>query len=274
MIKKILVIVAVCSSIVSEAQMRPATSLSEKQKKKLQRKDRIDAMIRQQEEGALVFNKQNVYGFKLNTNGWGAFFEKGFMKDVRKTNLLQLEISEIKHPKEQKVTTASQSGPFITFSSPFIYGKQNIFYQVKPGFGQQRLLGGKANRNGVAVSTVYVGGISLGLERPYYLRVVDASINGTRDIKFTSADSALFLSNSIIQGTGLRNGWGEMKLIPGLHGKLALRFDYGRFNDMVSAVEVGVNTEYYFSKPEIMLFNESKPLFFSGYVAILIGKRK
>lgn len=260
-------------SLNTYAQLRP-TSISDKQQKKMQKKERVEAMIRQQEEGALVFNKQNVYGFRLNTNGWSAFFEKGFMKDVRKTNLLQLEISETKHPKEQKISTTSQSGPFITFSSPFIYGKQNIFYQLRPAFGQQRLIGGKANRNGVAVTAVYMGGISLGLERPYYLRVLDPNTSGTRDIKFTSADSALFLSNNIIQGTGLRNGWGEMKIIPGVHSKVALRFDYGRFNDLVSAFEVGVNAEYFLQKPEIMLFNETKPFFFSGYVAILIGKRK
>lgn len=273
-LKLFLTFVLLLSSFSLMSQVRMQETLSEKQKKKQLRKEKIDAMIRQQEEGAIVFNKQNVWGFRLNTNGWNVFFEKGFMKDVRKTNLLQFELGEIKHPKEQKISTTSQLGPFISFASPFVYGKQNIFYQFKPSVGQQRLIGGKANRNGVAVSAIYLGGISLGVERPYYLRVLDPNTNGSRDIKYSSADSALFLGNSIIQGTGLSNGWGEMKLIPGVHGKLGLRFDYGRFNDLVSAIEVGINAEYYTRKPEFMLQNENRQFFFSGYAAILIGKRK
>jgi hypothetical protein len=94
------------------------------------------------------------------------------------------------------------------------------------------------------------------------------------DIKYSPADSADFLGNTIIEGTGLRYGWNEMKFSPGLHARAGLRFDYGRYNEMVSAIEVGLNAEYYFKKPEIMLLASNKQFLFSAYAAIMFGRRK
>lgn len=75
-------------------------------------------------------------------------------------------------------------------------------------------------------------------------------------------------------GTGLRYGWKDMKFVPGVHAKAALRFDYGRFNETVAAVEIGLNLEAYSRKVEIMLLNPAQQVFFNGYIAILFGKRK
>lgn len=240
--------------------------------RKTERQERINNLIRQQEEGALVYNRQNVFGIRLNTDGWGAFFEKGYMKSFKVTNLYTIEFNEKKHPKEIKTTI---SDGFFQIGNPFVYGKQNIFYQLKLGFGQQRHVGGKANKNGVAVQWVYAGGLSVGLERPYYVRVLDNNSNGFSDIKYSQEDSAAFLTPfNIIQGTGLRYGWRDMRFVPGVHAKTAFRFDYGRFNEVVSALEIGINVEAYSRKINIMLQNENNQVFFNAYVALLFGKRK
>ena len=39
----------------------------------------------------------------------------------------------------------------------------------------QKLIGGKGNKNGVAVSAIYGGGISAGLLKPYYLQIQNFS---------------------------------------------------------------------------------------------------
>jgi hypothetical protein len=259
-------------------EKKPAARKTEKDAKRQERRTKIDNLIRQQEEGALVYNKQNVFGLRVNTDGWSMFYEKGYLKSVKVTNLFSLELSEKKHPKEKKLSYGVDNGAFIQFSTPYVYGKQNIFYQVKPTFGQQRMIGGKANKNGVAVHAIYTGGISIGLERPYYLTVA-VSQNQSRNLKYSVADSTVFLSpGNIIQGTGFRYGWRDMKVVPGLHGKFALRFDYGRFNEVVSAIEVGVNAEIYSRDINQMVnvqgFISPSRTFFNSYVAILFGKRK
>jgi hypothetical protein len=256
-------------------ETKPVSRKDERSAKKEERQEKINNMIRQQEEGALVFNKQSVFGLRLNTDGWSMLYEKGIMKNVKVTNLFSVEFGEKKHPKEKRLSYQFSTGNFIQIGTPYVYGKRNIFYQLKPGFGQQRLLGGKTNKNGVALHWIYNGGISLGLERPYYVRVFDDGSGQVGDIRYTKEDSVIFLSpGNIAQGTGLRYGWGQMKIVPGIHAKTALRFDYGRFNELVSAIEVGINIEAYSRRAEIMLLTENRQVFFNSYVAILLGKRK
>ncbi len=53
-----------------------------------------------------------------------------------------------------------------------------------------------------------------------------------------------------------------------------MRFDYGRLNETVTAIEVGLSAEYYTNKISQMLFNKEKQFFFNAYVALLLGRRK
>src|SRR6185503_2094987 len=105
------------------------------------------------------------------------------------TSIDRVELTEIKHQKEEKVP----SGGGLVFGNPFIYGKQNNFYQLNLGIGQQWIIGQKGNKNGVAVSLVYEGGLALGLLRPYYIEVEDPSGGDNRTIKYSKQDSLLFL---------------------------------------------------------------------------------
>ncbi|MEY2903010.1 MAG: hypothetical protein RLY89_2116, partial [Bacteroidota bacterium] len=65
-----------------------------------------------------------------------------------------------------------------------------------------------------------------------------------------------------------------MQYIPGAYARTAIRFDYGRYNEVLSAIEVGLNVEYYSKKMPIVLLNDPKSLFFNAYVSIVFGKRK
>jgi hypothetical protein len=225
-------------------------------------------MIKQEEEGALIYNKQTVFGIQLRTNGYGLLYEKGHTKTRRKTLFYGIELTEIKDPKEEKTPTG-----FFSFSNPYIFGKINNFYQLKFGYGQQYLFGQKGNKNGVAVTGNYQGGIALGMLRPYYLQVNDGS--GNRDIKYNTEDSAQFLDQSQIQGSaGLGKGWGEIKFKPGLFVKGSMRFDWGHYNEMVSGIEIGMSIEAYAQKIPILLFAKERQIFFQGHIALVFGRRK
>ncbi len=247
-------------------------SLSKKEirdAKREQRKQLINDLIRQDEEGVLVYSKQSLFGVQLQTNGYGVFFEMGKMSSQRTATIYSIGFSEIKHNKEEKFP--SGSGGF-SFDNPYIYGKINNFYQLKLGAGFQRILGQKGNKNGVAVNAILHGGLSLGLLRPYYIVVDD---NGeTRTIKYSQADSNLFIHGFILGGGGLGKGWGEMKMKPGVYAKSAMRFDFGRFNEVITAVEVGISTEFYSSKIPILLFQKNKQFFYQGHIAVMFGHRK
>jgi hypothetical protein len=65
-----------------------------------------------------------------------------------------------------------------------------------------------------------------------------------------------------------------LKFTPGLYVKPAVRFDYGRYNDLVSALEVGVTGEFYGKKVPQMLYNKQKNFFFTAYFTVTFGRRK
>lgn len=240
---------------------------SPKDQRRAEKRERISAMVKQEEEGVLAYYKQSALGLGLRTNGFTLLYELGRMKSPRYANLYSLELSEIKHNKEQRFQNAEN-----IFGNTYIYGKVNNFYQLKLGFGQQYILGQKGNKNGVAVLGIYGGGLSLGLLKPYYLSIQDQS-GYRKDVKYVD-DSTLFLNGFILGGAGFSKGLNEMTVNPGAYAKAALRFDFGRFNEMIQAIEIGISADVYSKKVEIMAMNPTKQFFFQGHLAFLFGRRK
>ncbi len=243
-----------------------ATAQKNKRQRQAEKRAHINSLIKQEEEGVIAYRKSFVFGAKLLTDGYGIFFEMGRATSVKKSLLYQLEISERKHIKEDK-----QSIAYLN-SIPFIYGKENFFYPVKLGVQQQVVLGNKSNKNGVSITGNYGGGLALALLRPYYVEV--EKNNELTYIKYNSPDSTLYLNSPIYGGPTFGKGWSELTVSPGVYGKAAVRFDYGAYNEIVSAVEIGLTAEYYSKKIPLLIQTSNKQFFFSGYVAILFGKRK
>lgn len=237
-----------------------------KKQRQAEKKARINNMIKEEEEGVIAYKKSFLFGAKLISDGYGVFFELGRASSVKKSTLFQLEISERKAIKEDK-----QSNPYLN-TIPFIYGKENFVYPVKLGVQQQKLLGNKSNKNGVSITANYGGGVALSFLRPYYLEVQKG--NEYVYVKYNSPDSSLFLNGPIVGGPTFGKGWSDITVTPGLYAKTALRFDYGSYNEVISAIEVGLTGEYYSKKVPILLRNNAKSFFFSGYVSILFGRRR
>ncbi len=166
--KKLPLTLLLATIVFASSAQDTASRKKSKTDKKDVRRQKINTLIKQSEEGVLIYSKQSIFGLQGRTNGFGAFYEIGRMKSNRKTNTYRLDFTEIKHQKEEK----SQSAGLI-FSNPYIYGKINHFYQATLGFGQQYILGQKGNKNGVAVSAIFNGGLALGLLRPYYVDAID-----------------------------------------------------------------------------------------------------
>lgn len=237
-----------------------------KKNRKEEKRQRINALIRQEEEGVIAYKKHSVFGLKLTTDGYGGSFEIGRGRSIRKSILFQLDITERKHPKEEK-----QSNPFAP-TAPIIYGKQNFFYPVKLGVQQQILLGNKGNKNGVSITANFGGGLSIGLLRPY---MVEVDKSGQRIfVQYDSPDSLLFINGPFYGGPNFGTGWNKLKITPGVYVKPSVRFDYGRFNELVSALEVGMTGEFYGKKIPQMIRTKQKNFFFSGYVSLIFGRRK
>jgi hypothetical protein len=274
----LLLLLLVIAGVVQAQSGDQSGKQSKKQEREQRRLKRI-SLFRQMEEGENTYERDFSIGGRLNTDGWSGFIEMGYRKSREKVNYFQFEFAEKKHPKEDKKPGAFKGvdiGGFVYTEKPYIFGKQNNFYQAKLGLGQRRLIGGKGNKNGVEVTALYYGGVSVGLLKPYYLNVQDPETGQSRQIKYgmDTAYDALFLNRQrIIGGAGFGKGWSELSVVPGLHAKTGLRFDWAKFNDVVSALEVGVNAEYYTKEIPIMVTQENKQFFFNAYLSLQFGKR-
>lgn len=254
-----------CISIVLLSPVMAQDEKKDKKKsKREERKQRINAIVKQEEEGVITYRKHLAFGIKLTSDGYGGFVEVARAQSVKRALLFQLDIAERKHPKEEKIDVQYNA------ASPLIYGKINFFYPVKLGVQQQFLLGNKGNKNGVSITANVGGGFIAGLLRPYKVEVIKN--NEQAFVGYESEDSLLFLNP--IGGPNFGTGWDELKFTPGGYLKSSVRFDYGKFNEMVSAIEVGVSAEYYTKKIPQMIYQKQKQFFFSAYFSLVFGRRK
>jgi hypothetical protein len=229
---------------------------------------RMSHMIKMDEEGDLIYDHYGLFGFKMATDGYGIFYEHGKFLTNRKSRFLEFELNEIKDPKDHKVAV---SGDGYSYNYVAV-GRLNNFYEFKASYGQQVLIGGKGNRNGVAVTYLYSGGISVGMLKQY---VLDAYSAQSAPATFKSTYPTIFDSSyAVYDALGLSGGWNHLTFSPGLNAKLAMRFDYGRFNQTIGAFETGVTAEYYLNQMPLMAYVPPSHLFFNAYIAIMFGKRK
>jgi len=268
--KIVLTVIAgfVAMTLSAQSTQQPKSKREERLQKKSERRMRLNELARQEEEGEIVYNKQNVFSLKLATDGYGLGYELGKFKTNRKSILFHFELSEKKHPKEKREGFFDPGQLRVNYLA---YGKLNTFYQARLGAAMQHVLGGKGNKNGVSVSAIYGGGLALGLVKPY---IIDALINDQGEIKASRYPEIIDSTYLEVKAKGLSGGWSELKVRPGVYVKTAMRFDYGRLNETVTAIEVGLSAEYYTQNIPQMLFSDPKKFFFNAYLAILLGRRK
>ena len=75
------------TAIIVSVSAQESTRSNSKSDRKEARRQKINNLIRQAEEGVLVYRKQSIFGIQARSNGYGAFYELGRMKTNRKTNI-------------------------------------------------------------------------------------------------------------------------------------------------------------------------------------------
>jgi hypothetical protein len=262
------------SVIVLQAFAQDTTATGEtvppRQTRQQAKRNRMNNALRMEEEGDLIFNRQNIFGIRLASDGYGISYEKGFFRTPTRTVIFEAELNE-KHDQKEHHVSASTDG--FDFSSVVPY-KLNNFYEFKLAIGQQILIGGKGNKNGVAVTALYAGGLTLGMLKPYYLDITNAISQATNQLTYAQLAQDTTIGDQVTGASGFLIGWDQLKVKPGVNAKQAMRFDYGRLNQTVAAVEVGLTEEFFSGKMPIMYLAPAHQFFFNAYVSILFGNRK
>ena len=210
------------------------------------------------------------FGARIQTNGISLSTEFGWIKDLYRTRILQLEYTYYIDYR-QKVQKSTQGG------RNYLFGFQNKFHEIHLSYGIKRTIADKANRNGVRLSFIFFGGVSLGLLKPYYLDVyqqVDTAVPTIEHIRYSAETESVFLDKSIIVGASpIRYGLNQMQPVAGLHSKSGLNFDWGTKDQFVKALEAGIAFDLYYKRLPIMVNNSNRFYQLAFYVSFHFGKR-
>jgi hypothetical protein len=219
-------------------------------------------------------SKELSGGFRLNTDGWSVFLERGAVKsEERESDLFYdlrytlIEFSEKKHPKE---TRTNSSGGSESLNS-YVFGKINNFYSLKIGYGNRRMIAGKPDPGTVSVHWIYNGGLAIGMLKPYYL-----NISNGESIRYTDTTQDKFLTGyNIVGSAGFSEGLKELKIVPGLHVRTGLHFDFAPREKKKTklALETGISAELYTKKIELMARQKAVPYFVNLYLSFQFGRR-
>ena len=249
----------------------------------------------------LVYNKEFTMDARLHTNGFALAANFTKIKTYYKSSYFQIEVGDLKHPKEYRQNSDSQ---IVSQGTPqsYILGKENALYAIRAGYGRIRYYTEKAKRKGVSIGINYEGGVTLGLLKPYYLDIRQSDITRppiipTNAERFNPNEPCNFLDPSRIFGSsGFFKGLGESAIRPGVHAKVGVHFDWGAFDEFVKAIEAGIMLDVFFQKiPHLIHINqdiydimnvncphlrpaqiESDPnrqIFLNLYVSLHLGKR-
>jgi hypothetical protein len=230
----------------------------------------------------VVYNKEVAMDIRLHTNGYAVGVNFGTLRTYYQTRYFYGEFGELKHHKENR-TNSDRSSAAGGISRAFIYGKQNNLFALRGGIGEKRYFSEKADEKGVAVGISYRGGATLGLLKPYYLELVVPDnqrppFTTTESVKYSEEIHARFLNPwNIFGASSWLRGWDEVRVLPGLHGQVAVHVDWGAFDDYVKAVEMGIMADVFFQKVPIMIEVdevENRPFFLNLFINLQFGKRR
>ena len=218
------------------------------------------------EQGGMLFQDESSFGVFLNSNGFGVNYRYGFWRNARNRFILDGDLTYVKHPKEVKV-----QAPYSYNTRRYVFGKQNLFWELKGLAGWQRELYRKHDRTGIAVRMYYSGGLSLGFLKPIYYQIYTISpIGEAESYEYLKFDPAIH--QNLIGGRGpFFMGFDELGLVPGLTAKTGMSFEYSERNVVIHALEAGIGITAYPRKIPIMATEKNTFLFFNLSVGYRFG---
>ncbi len=220
-------------------------------------------------DDSVLYKKACSFGAIAHTLGFGLRFQKGENRTVSKSVYYELQLVGMKSPKQIRTIN-----PFFTNAKSYVYGKLNHIYMLRGGLGMNRLLNRKPYWGGVELRYTFAGGASIGIAKPVYLYILKFTGDPFNyDIATEKYDPDAHFFDNIYGRAPFTKGLDEIKLYPGIYGKLGLDFEFGAYKSKLNSLEIGGVIEFFPKAIPIMAFNEAMNLFLTAYISYSFGKR-
>ncbi len=222
------------------------------------------------QENDITFEDASMkFGAHASANGLGIFYRNTIPGPRSYSRLFDISLTTVKHFKEKTILNQR-----IVNTSPYIFGKINKFYALRPRFGLQKTLAEKRSKNSVGVNGFACFGPAIGFLKPVYLNIETVDPNNPNAFIAvpTRYEPEKIDPNRVIGNSSFANGFNELKIIGGASFKAGVEFNWGYYSSRYNSIEVGMLIDYFPSRPAVMYNVKNKTVYSSFYLSFAFGK--
>jgi len=212
-----------------------------------------------------IYHHDFELGFGLHTRGsvLSTKFTKNITYDVKR----QMEVDWVLSMKNFRESIYRNTAG----ARPFVFGKENELSIIRYTYGRQRIIADYMNSLSVRVNLHYSIGPNLALLKPIYYLVSNAQDNKLEEVRFDPNQH--FYADQFAGAAKWSKGLKELEVRPGLTGKMALSFEWGKQDDQFKALETGLMVDLYGQRLPVMAFTTNDYIFINLYATLSIGNR-
>jgi hypothetical protein len=219
--------------------------------------------LRQQDR--IFYRNEKSIGVSLNSNGFGVSGRYAKRINARKKTLWEIDGCNIKHPKEVRISNSYYN------NRSFVFGKTNLFINLRGGWGKQKEMFRKVDRGGISIRRYFTVGPNIGFLKPIYYEVFKAGSGIEYFIAEEKFDPAIHYGY-IYGRASFFKGINETKVMPGIYGRFGLSFEYSKSDITIHAIETGVSLDLFPKEMEIMATEKNNFFFLTLFVSYRFGK--
>lgn len=216
-----------------------------------------------QDGSVTIYKRDFQYGASIHTRGFS--INTRYTKDIIYGKKKQWDfdfVTSMKHAQEYKERSGTQK--------PFVFGKMNSMAVLRSTYGRQIVLADYINSLSVRVNLHYSIGVNVAMLKPIYYLEINPEIPN-EPVIFNS--NKHFYSTDFEGAAPWAKGVNETSFRPGVSGKLALSFEWGKQDDRFKSLETGLMFDLYGQRLPIMAFTENDFAYINIYAAVMIGNR-
>lgn len=226
--------------------------------------------IQAQNSDDITFDDKSFkVGAMASPNGFGFFYRHVEPYSKGNFKVLDIGLTGIRSVKEKSILNQR-----VGNTTPYVYGKINRLYALRPMAGVQRTLSERNSKNSVGINAFAIAGPTLGFLKPIFVDVLTVDPNIPNNYISVSRRYEPFTMDPItIDGySSFDKGIGETKLVLGGSIKSGVEFNWGNYTSIFRSLEVGFMVDYFPSRPAIMHGIKNKVLYSSFYISFALGE--
>ncbi len=218
-------------------------------------------------EKKVILRDERTFGVFLNSNGISGDYTYLKRINARNHKLYQLELMGVKHPKEVKLTNSSS----YYNQRSFIFGKQNVFFQLRGQYGRESELFRKNDKGGISIRYFYSIGPTIGILKPIYYDMVYLDPDLYEVYRVEKFSTSTHQSN-IAGKASFFKGFNEISFVPGASVKMGFSFEYSKQDITVHALDIGMGMDLFTKGIPILATENNNFYFFNLYAGYRFGK--